>query len=147
MKRKILFRGKREDNGEWVFGDFIENLCYDGREEEVRIGDIYFEHSGDVRGTAVYKVTPKTVGQFTGMHDKFNQRIFEGDIVVCLSLEYGYVNKEVYYAEDEAKFMLGSCGTKYEFGEYTSVEVIGNIYDNPELLETGSITNASKDTY
>ena len=46
-----------------------------------------------------------------------------------------YVNKEVYYAEDEAKFMLNSCGTDYGFEEYVNVEVIGNIYDNPELLE------------
>lgn len=137
MIRDILFRGRRVDNGEWIYGYYVTRSNHACFERELKYASFILKDEFMDWGLgelAEYKVIPETVGQFTGMHDKFNQRIFEGDIVVCFSPEYGYVNKEVYYAEDEAKFVLGSCGTKYEFGEYTSVEVIGNIYDNPELL-------------
>lgn len=121
MIRDILFRGKRVDNGEWVQGMPCSDL-----------------HGGvdaiQAFNGGIYEVIPETVGQFTGMYDKFNNKIFEGDIVKCLSLEYGYVNKEVYYAEGKAKFVLRNCGTDYEFDEYIDVEVIGNIYNNPKLL-------------
>lgn len=120
--REILFRGKRIDNGEWV----TSNTFYQCN-GEIKLWD---ERDGYV------EVIPETVGQFTGLTDKNGNKIFEGDIVKCLSLEYGYVNKEVYYAEDRARFVLGSLGSDYDFEEYINVEVIGNIYDNPELLRS-----------
>lgn len=122
MNRQILFRGKRKDNGKWVYGFYTLFVSNKGLKHGIYTG-------------AENEVDSETVGQFTGMYDKFNNKIFEGDIVKCLSLEYGYVNKEVYYTEGKAKFGLSSCGTDYEFGEYIDVEVIGNIYDSPELLE------------
>ena len=140
MKRTILFRAKRKGvidgdcyrskykNGDWVYGLITKQYSkefWDKLNDEMR----------DIYGVSGIEIDRDTVGQFTGMYDKFGNEIFEGDIVKCLSLEYGYVNKEVYYAEDEAKFMLNSCGTDYGFEEYVNVEVIGNIYDNPELLE------------
>ena len=156
MNREILFRGKRVDNGEWVYGDLIKNLIYDGREKEIRIGDIYFEHNGDIHGTAVREVIPETVEQFTGVCDKNGNKIFEGDIVkVTYTEQRQYLGvsyqdehscvEEVIYNEKSACFMLKiMCEDVplyrplHNFGSLTNIkelEVIGNIYDNPELLE------------
>ena len=117
--RQIIFRGKRKDNGEWVYGWYAPLVCND----KTVIPNIKDYNGSD------WEVDPETVGQFTGRYDKSNNKIFGGDIVKCLSLEYGYVNKEVYYSEDKAKFALHSCGTDYEFDEYINVEIVGDIYD------------------
>ena len=134
MNREILFRAKRKGiidgncyrskykNGDWVYGLITKQYSkefWDKLNDEMR----------DIYGVSGIEIDRDTVGQFTGMHDKFGNEIFEGDIVKCLSLEYGYVNKEVYYAEDRARFVLGSLGSDYDFEEYINVEVIGNIYD------------------
>lgn len=120
--REILFRGQRLDDDEWAYGDLLH----------LPNGDVVI-----LSDKGYTKVKPETVGQFTGLTDKNGNKIFGGNIVKCLSLEYGYVNKEVYYAEDRARFVLGSLGSDYDFEEYINVEVIGNIYDNPELLYNG----------
>lgn len=140
--RGILFRGKRKDNGEWVYGDLIKNLIYDGREKEIRIGDIYFEHNGDIHGTAVRKVIPETVGQFTDLCDKNDNKIFEGDIVRFYDKDWTASGIATVDFESGKWKINGRYTTKllstvwldlYRTGfEY---EVIGNIYDNPELLE------------
>ena len=122
--RTIIFRGKRIDNGEWAEGYFFQSWD--------RLF-LLWGMTGD--NPNMVEVIPETVGQFTGLCDKNGKKIFEGDIVKCLSLEYGYVNKEVYYSEDKAKFVLHSCGTDYEFDEYINVEVVGDIHDDAELLE------------
>ena len=117
--REILFRGKRVDSGELVYGW----LC--------RVGDKYaniVEKDTEV----LYSVSTKTIGQYTGLIDKNGRKIFEGDIVDCLEF-YG----EVYY-DPEGCFDLRDntpemCGGF--IGDYNSLEVVGNIYDNPELLE------------
>lgn len=160
--REILFRGKRKDNGEWdgewVFGDLIRNLIYDGREKEMRIGDIYFEHNGDIHGTAVYKVVPETVGQFTGLTDKNYKKIFEGDILKIVSSVKGGLVENTRFFESEKRIDCavvlqdnktgGYRLNVYNKGKYKrnskftkgnlicyEAEVIGNIYDSPELLE------------
>lgn len=140
MTRQILFRGKQKDDGKWLQGFYAiqsNHACY---QSELKYTSFILKDEfmdWGLGGLAGYEVIPKTIGQFTGLTDKNGNKIFEGDIVKCLSLEYGYVNKEVYYAEDRARFVLGSLGSDYDFEEYINVEVIGNIYDNPELLHNG----------
>lgn len=128
--REILFRGKRTDNGEWVYGDLIQNVdCLKIREQEKSIKKI----------AKSYEVDPETVGQFTGLLDKNGKKIFEGDIVLGLFLFDMSINAVV-------KFRDGAFGLEWrrgeiiEFNAFTSLcnityEIIGNIYDNPELLE------------
>lgn len=140
MNRHILFRAKRKDNGEWVYGYYATQSNHACFQSELKYTSFILKDEfmdWGLGGLAEYEVIPESVGQFTGLTDKNGNKIFEGDIVKCLSLENGYVNKEVYYAEDRARFVLGSLGSDYDFEEYINVEVIGNIYDNPELLYNG----------
>ena len=128
--REILFRGKRTDNGEWAYGDLIQNVdCLKIREQEKSIKKI----------AKSYEIDPKTVGQFTGLLDKNGKKIFEGDIVLGLFLFDMSINAVV-------KFRDGAFGLEWrrgeiiEFNAFTSLcnityEIIGNRYDNPELLE------------
>lgn len=117
--REILFRGKTYDN-EWVEGFYVnqfgahEIYCLDDSDYQTR------------------HIDPSTIGQYTGLTDKNGTKIFEGDIVDCLEY-YG----EVYY-DHEGCFDLRDntsemCGGF--IGSYNSLKVVGNIHDNPELLE------------
>lgn len=155
MNREILFRGKRKDNGDWMYGDLIKNLIYDGREKEIRIGDIYFEHNGDIHGTAVRIVIPDTIGQFTGLCDKNGKKIFEWDILSEEEKEYsleeygekvvGTHNLVVYWNEKACGFWVRRTdkpkGKIYVPEEplceslAEELEIVGNKWDNPELLE------------
>lgn len=129
--REILFRGKRTYNGAWAFGCY----SYDRFTETTEICSFDSD-----RGYA-YAVIPETVGQYTGLTDKNGIMIFEGDIVSTdLERPYNIVvfrdgcfmfncndGDQDYY--DIMLPILRSEHTHYEYGE-----VIGNIYDNPELL-------------
>jgi uncharacterized phage protein (TIGR01671 family) len=130
--REILFRGKRLDNGEWVYG----LLC--------RVGDTYaniVEKSTEV----MCAVLTNTIGQSTGLTDKNGRKIFEGDII---HLEYSQVFfGGVYFGEYTAEvsykegcFITDGTNNGDEIETPLSgfdndeVEIIGNIHDNPELL-------------
>ena len=122
--REILFRGKRADNGEWVYGYFYED-----------IGSFIKERASSV-STNTHLVDPSTVGQYTGLTDKNGRRIFEGDVVEYR--EYG----NLAVAWDDGAFQLEREYTFYDMlDHYTTVfsVVIGNIHDNPELLEEVSV--------
>ena len=122
--REILFRGKRADNGEWVYGYFYED-----------IGSFIKERASSV-STNTHLVDPSTVGQYTGLTDKNGRRIFEGDVVEYR--EYG----NLAVAWDDGAFQLEREYTFYDMlDHYTTVfsVVIGNIHDNQELLEEVSV--------
>lgn len=136
--REILFRGKRIDNDEWIYGSF----CMDALEQKNGLCGVdgfirlYDFDKGKMQS---YEVDRDTVGQFTGLLDKNGKKIFEGDIVLGLFLFDMSINAVV-------KFRDGAFGLEWhrgeiiEFNAFTSLcnityEVIGNIYDNPELLE------------
>jgi uncharacterized phage protein (TIGR01671 family) len=131
--REIVFRGKSADNGEWVEGvptwdesdsiwdesDAIPKLLMVSNVEKWPFGNAY--------------VDPETVGQFTGLTDKNGKKIFEGDIVRIED----FANAVVKWREDIACWTLQG----YIIGntwDSSMLEVIGNIHDNPELLEGGT---------
>lgn len=133
--REILFRGKRIGNGEWVEGAFLNDrdgafyIC-------PAVSDISYRDGGNRRRIGCwYNVDPYTVGQYTGLKDKNGKRIFEGDIVKSIETKETGV---VQFFPEHSAFMVW-CKSSNEVGflyECTSIaEVIGNIHDNPELLE------------
>lgn len=126
--REILFHGKRLSDGKWVEGDFEHFFtaagihCYVGK-----------------WGERPNEVDPDTVGEFSGKHDKNNRRIFEGDIVDGLFRDTTPL-RAVCAFKDGAFGLAWTHGGVDHFSAFTSIcnveyEVVGNIYDNPELLE------------
>jgi uncharacterized phage protein (TIGR01671 family) len=124
--REILFRGKTND-GEWVVGNLIHQTEHYGDPID-RYHILYTgEFDGDYYDSV--EVIPETVGQYTGMLDDRGKRLFEGDIVKC---EVLYEVGQYPHYETEIKTV------KYDRGFFyptSRCEIIGNIYDNPELLE------------
>lgn len=143
MEREIIFRGKRIDNGEWVTGCYAEFVNYiDGDvkpgiqvTEQVPSG---FDRFIPAWETELVEVIPETVGQCTGLKDKNGKLIFDGD--VCLHKEYECFGK-IKWSLDEACYYFCVCNGYQLFEEeqlYEYVDglnIIGNIHDNPELLE------------
>lgn len=119
--REILFRGKRIDNGKWVYGFYTESCA-------VRMGTVIENDDDD------YCVDPETVGQYTGLKDKNGKKIFEGDIVKYIPDDENEVGVDYYYIEyKDAQFRIGRDGIGQNYAD--EWEVVGNIHDNPELLE------------
>lgn len=132
--REILFRVKRLDNGEWVYGNF----CMDALEQTrglCGLDGFIRRYNTDTKRMEMYEVDRETVGQYTGLVDKNGRRIFEGDIVKSIETKETGV---VQFFPEHSAFMVW-CKFSNEVGflyECTSIaEVIGNIHDNPELLE------------
>ena len=124
--REILFRGKRTDNGEWVYGNLVR-----GCDEKYA----YIVEFGNKEMCRNYvNVNPETVGQYTGLKGRNGINIFEGDIVKRVWLEKTSVYQIVY--DDGLASFIGQAGLEFTTFDYDSeeFEVIGNIYDNPKLL-------------
>lgn len=134
--KEILFRGKVADEpNEWVYGSLVND-------------DTIFQrkaHDGSKAcDMGMFKVDPETVGQFTGLSDKSGKKIFEGDIVKEWSIHWKTPLKTEINIYEVVCENLGSLHLirKTEYGETSTllyrksvVVVIGNIFDNPELLE------------
>lgn len=135
--RKILFRGKRVGNGEWVEGGYIyaPKWNWNGSEAHL-ICNIY--------GTEKTQIIPETLGQFTGLTDKNGKRIWEGDIV---KTKFGRLCKMIWR---QTQCFVGwdfeVCDFDFGVNDFSkppsswdlyfpeNLEVIGNSIDNPELL-------------
>src|SRR5574344_1074109 len=133
--REILFRGKRTDGGEWVYGYPVgwQNEGVDISIVDSRFGAC-IDESGNLmmfEAPFVTKVAPSTVGQYTGLTDKNGKMIFEGDIVIGENYLFPcYDNRKliINWHENIGGFLMS------EFN-LNDIEVIGNIHDNPELLK------------
>ena len=134
MKREILFRGARVCDGHFVNGSLVEvNGECDSNESVPHIVISYGPDTFDW-----FEVDPETVGQFTGMTDKNGTKIFEGDIVrhidtTCHVVEV--VNSEVYFDTEMLEFGFRYSNELFHCQFNNEFEVIGNIYDNKELLK------------
>ena len=127
--REIKFRGNRVNNGKWVYGLPLYSVVG----AKVIIDTI--QSYEDLR---YYKVIPETVGQFTGLHDKNGKEIYEGDICI-VSLSYFKIKNEkatVIFHNGAFQFQYG-CEKFFSkpHDAWDEVDVIGNVYTNPELLK------------
>lgn len=122
MNRAILLRGKRVDNGELVISDSLMQV--NGQNPR-----LWVEFDGWV------EVIPETVGQFTGLVDKNGRKIFEGDIVRGGWKTIFAIYFDDCYLQFRAKLHNGSERDIDYFIGHDGLKVIGNIYDNKELLE------------
>lgn len=129
MEDRFLFRAKRIDNGEWVWGSYYEFL-----------GRLHIFKPVFASKKAVYEVDPSTICQCTGLKDKSGRLIFENDIMEA------HLDDE--FPEDVARTRVvwdknawvtreqGSVDRAYlDDFDTEHFEVVGNIFDNPELLE------------
>ena len=132
--REILFRGKRTDNGEWFEGFYtcVADVHY-------ILSGIFDSLTNGIINTRGYKVVPETVSQFTGLTDKNGRKIFEGDIVEGNSEYFTYTHPYGKVVYDGGQYLISFDDVLEDIeclGAWANdVEIIGNIYDNPELLE------------
>ncbi len=134
--REMLFRGKRIDNGQWVYGSLL-NLDKSGYSF---ITPVFDKAStipvGKIIDFTSSLVDLETVGQYTGLTDKNGTKIFEGDILPIWEQGEEYPYKVIYNADCFMLAMLDSEQGGYPLSvKHKQTEIIGNIYDNPELLE------------
>ena len=158
--REILFRGKRVDNGEWVEGYYVYDYKHNAHfifTNEIGVCNAGFKPPRQAYCLESYEVIPETVSQFTGLTDKNGVKIFEGDIVEAYDEKFetfsdGDIEKgtlqvweelveETHY-KGSVDWNISSFDINDEIGYFplnwlatNNIEVIGNLFDNPELLE------------
>lgn len=142
MNREILFRAK--GSGKWRYGSYVHfdkkpiHDCYNDKYKDFIVTNgVYGEH--------YYPITDlSSIGQYTGLKDKNKKKIFEGDIlyqgakmlgVVCISARYGISIQKKSSTWSLINFVLDS---DFDTSVLSDVEIVGNIYDNPELMKGGS---------
>lgn len=127
--REILFRGKRMDNGEWEYG-----YLYGIWEQRY----ILWGMTNNVHN--MVEVDPETICQYTGLTDKNGKKIWEGDILeghLDDKFPEDVTREKVIWHENGWKTEESRCDDKAYLDEFDTenFEVVGNVFDNPELLE------------
>lgn len=132
--REILFRGKQINNSRWVEGDLLRLKFYPNDSEHSLVFTESVEYPRS-KFSGAFEVVPETVGQYTGLKDKNGKRIFEGDIL--RGYNFLHENRTVYQVtfEDGCFYYCDEDGVTWHNSHIENVELIGNIHDNPELLE------------
>lgn len=125
--KEVLFRGKSVVTGDWIYGVPVSN-------DYITCIFKLIDGLGELKG---FQVKPETVGQCTGLTDKNGTKIFEGDIIEYEE-QYGIARYSVAYRNKSACFCVKSCNDiimgDFTFYDSKKCKVIGNVYDNPELL-------------
>jgi len=149
--REILFRGKRKNNeyikgGKWIEGNLLK-ANFEGAEYPFIFGnDFFLNNGGKMKSLSHALVIPETIGQYTGLTDKNGKKIFEGDILKFYGEdgdEESYTKYEViwlengWHAQDVHRLYMADTLSPLSWVK-EHFEVIGNIYDNSELLEGDS---------
>lgn len=142
--REILFRGKPKNEADY---EFLKTMYKDNCKDGFIYGSLVISHGKyyicimalcqinslvDNGTTTMFEVIPETVGEYTWLKDKNGERIFEGDVVLLKS------DEEPYQVDfDECCFQVYGHSVCYVMDNFYDhdIEVIGNIHDNPELLE------------
>lgn len=142
MEDRYLFKAKRINNGEWVTGSLL--TCEDGT-CKIATSLLEVKTNGPILVCA-YDVDRDTICQCTGLKDKNGNLIWENDIVkrnfYLYSSEAKYEEKEncgiVKYDKEYARFgyQCSVFAMLSESKKHDTIEVVGNIFDNPELLES-----------
>lgn len=154
--REYKFRGKKASNGEWVYGYLAEIETdwdfYNGHGLPIEYSKVIIETNLLTRPMTT--IAPETIGQYTGLKDKNGKEIYEGDIIKIIKhtshedmvyikesigvvkFYYGSFIMEVFREKDRKHVnYIRQLTDIAEFIKMDNVEVIGNIYENPELLE------------
>lgn len=127
MRREIKFRAKCKDNGDWVYGSYIAN---------------YNNNDWIVQGVDFFAVDRRTVGQFIGRCDKDGKEIYEGDILHDVSMNREYA---VYFSDITCAFcfpaldfvdLQNGITYKWRIGSNEHIQVVGNKYDNPVIIDS-----------
>lgn len=150
MEREIAFRGKSKSTGEWVDGYYV------GDNTIIAYNEVVYD-LGFIDISPCHDCYPGSIGQFTGLYDKNGKEIYEGDVVRVGIVPFNYIGKnpEPYYVDAVCVYSQGSFLYKrispfdkkklsrnwtyrpvYRHDIYT-VEIIGNITDNEDLLKDG----------